>query len=78
MVKQPLTSCLTGQIRKRAVNLSAMNSALALAKPRHGHPFRQAYFDTRRAARARAENTDLKLFALSFTAFFICFYTFIA
>lgn len=41
------------------------------------HPFRQA-IAADRIARARArDETDVKLFALAFSAFFFCFYTFI-
>lgn len=45
------------------------------AAPRH--PFRRAFADTRVARLRRRDDNDVKLFALSFTAFFICFYTFI-
>ncbi|WP_176484631.1 hypothetical protein [Sphingomonas spermidinifaciens] len=44
------------------------------------HPLRRQLKLTRadRAANARrAEDSDVKLFALSFTAFFVCFYTFL-
>lgn len=41
------------------------------------HPFRQAVIKGRvKRARIRDES-DIKLFMLSFVAFFICFYTFI-
>jgi hypothetical protein len=46
----------------------------------HSHPLRQQLGLTRadRAANAkRAEDSDVKLFVLSFTAFFVCFYTFL-
>ena len=39
------------------------------------HPFRQRV--AVRAEMARSEDNDLKLFVLSFTAFFICIYTLI-
>jgi hypothetical protein len=46
------------------------------------HPFRQSLVRTEALtltrALARKDETDLKLFVLSFTAFFICFYTLIA
>jgi len=42
-----------------------------------GHPFRSRFRTTRAERRKRAEDNDLKLFVLSFTAFFVCFYTFI-
>lgn len=44
------------------------------------HPFRRQLGLTRhdRAAnRKRQEENDVKLFVLSFTAFFVCFYTFL-
>ncbi|WP_448501368.1 hypothetical protein [Sphingomonas sp.] len=46
----------------------------------HGHPFRRSLgAKPPRARPARSEDdNDIKLFVLSFTAFFICFYTFIA
>ena len=42
-----------------------------------GHPFRHSLRAASGARRKRADDGDLKLFALSFTAFFVCFYTFI-
>ena len=41
-----------------------------------GHPFRQALPKPRTVA-IRDDDDDLKLFVLSFTAFFVCFYTFL-
>ena len=44
------------------------------------HPLRRRLKLTRedRAANARrAEDSDVKLFVLSFSAFFVCFYTFL-
>ena len=41
---------------------------------RRGHPIRAALVAPPRASR---DDGDLKLFVLSFTAFFICFYTFL-
>ena len=40
------------------------------------HPFRQALPAAEPTAEAPPRE-DLKLFALSFTAFFVCFYTFL-
>ncbi|MFV0622859.1 hypothetical protein ACBY01_02445 [Sphingomonas sp. ac-8] len=40
------------------------------------HPFRRSLALARREPPA-AVNEDLKLFAMSFTAFFVCFYTFL-
>ena len=43
------------------------------------HPFRRrlALAQPKKLTPPRNDDQDLKLFALSFTAFFICFYTFI-
>lgn len=41
------------------------------------HPFRRTFVETRVARIRKRDDGDVKLFALSFTAFFICFYTFI-
>ncbi|MEH3041616.1 MAG: hypothetical protein PGN21_16360 [Sphingomonas paucimobilis] len=43
--------------------------------PRRRHPFR-ATLPTMASVPVRSEDSDLKLFTVSFTAFFICFYTF--
>ncbi len=54
-----------------------MHRTLPLAAPGARHPFRRAVARGRiERARAR-DDGDVKLFALSFAAFFICFYTFI-
>ena len=49
---------------------------LVLTDEARRHPFRQS-LPRQRAAADRNDDTDLKLFALSFTAFFVCFYTFL-
>nr|WP_317892230.1 hypothetical protein [uncultured Sphingomonas sp.] len=41
------------------------------------HPFRRALADARKASKDASSEEDLKLFVLSFTAFFVCFYTFL-
>ncbi len=41
------------------------------------HPFRQS-LPMQRMVEVKSDDSDLKLFALSFTAFFVCFYTFLA
>lgn len=41
------------------------------------HPFRQAVRHARVLERKRRDDSDVKLFALSFAAFFVCFYTFL-
>jgi len=55
-----------------------MQRFFALVAPATRHPFRQdmavkGVIERRR----RTDDQDLKLFAMSFTAFFICIYTFI-
>lgn len=54
-----------------------MQRPLLLADHRPGHPFRQSFRRTRAEVRRRREDSDLRLFALSFAAFFVCFYTFL-
>ncbi len=41
------------------------------------HPFRRS-LPPQRIVQVPDDDRDLKLFALSFTAFFVCFYTFLA
>ena len=41
------------------------------------HPFRRAFVEARVARVRVRDDNDVKLFAQSFTAFFVCFYTFI-
>ena len=54
-----------------------MQSTASLAAPSARHPFRQKIVIGRvNRARVRDES-DIKLFALAFSAFFVCFYTFI-
>jgi hypothetical protein len=43
----------------------------------NGHPFRKRMRHVRVEVRRREDDSDIKLFAVSFTAFFICFYTFL-
>ena len=49
---------------------------LVLTDESRNHPFRQS-LPMQRIVAERNVDTDLKLFALSFTAFFVCFYTFL-
>ncbi len=49
-----------------------------LADQRPGHPFRASLPQVRARVRKREDDSDIKLFVLSYTAFFVCFYTFIA
>jgi len=57
-----------------------MESPTAVAPAASGHPFRRhiGIAPSPSPARLRNEDQDLKLFVLSFTAFFICIYSFIA
>jgi len=48
-----------------------------LDQARRGHSIRVAIRQERLAARKARDDSDVKLFLLSFTAFFICFYTFL-
>lgn len=41
------------------------------------HPFRATFVRARRVRTRHRDDGDLKLFVLSFTAFFICIYSFI-
>lgn len=43
-----------------------------------GHPIRHMLARTEAQPKRNDDDHDLKLFVLSFTAFFICFYTMIA
>lgn len=54
-----------------------MTRRLVLTNEAARHPFRRSLPPPRIAASQRSDDHDLKLFALSFTAFFICFYSFI-
>ena len=56
-----------------------MRSRLVLTNESARHPFRQTLppFRVERIAPASDDDKDLKLFALSFTAFFIAIYSFI-
>lgn len=49
---------------------------LVLTDEVRGHPYRRS-LPKLREVEVRGDDGDLKLFALSFTAFFVCFYTFL-
>ncbi|MFD1786450.1 hypothetical protein ACFSC3_02575 [Sphingomonas floccifaciens] len=49
---------------------------LVLTDEARQHPFRQS-LPRQRVMEAKNDDKDVKLFALSFAAFFICFYTFL-
>ena len=48
-----------------------------IADPLRGHPFRATLPVVRATVRKREDDSDLKLFMLSYAAFFVCFYTFL-
>ena len=54
-----------------------MSRYFVLTNEGAGHPFRRRMPPVQVAPAPRGDDHDLKLFVLSFTAFFICFYTFI-
>jgi len=53
-----------------------MKRQFLLAAPAAPHPFRQAVQQASVPA-ADPSESDIKLFVLAYTAFFVCFYTFI-
>ncbi|WEK42531.1 MAG: hypothetical protein P0Y64_14210 [Candidatus Sphingomonas colombiensis] len=55
-----------------------MKRQLVLTNEAAGHPFRRSLPPPRVLPAPRGDDHDLKLFVLSFTAFFICFWTFLA
>jgi len=54
-----------------------MRRQLILAGTTRSHPIRETVRQVRRAERKRRDDEDVKLFLLSFAAFFVCFTTFI-
>ena len=56
-----------------------MAQHIALSANTARHPFRRRFAHAQPQAmpKPRNDDQDLKLFALSFTAFFVCIYTFI-
>lgn len=54
-----------------------MRRELILTGASRSHPFRANLPHVRAQVRRREDDSDLKLFAMSFTAFFVCIYTFI-
>jgi hypothetical protein len=53
-----------------------MRRQTILGRANAGHPFRATLPVVRADVRRREDESDLKLFVLSYAAFFICFYTF--
>lgn len=54
-----------------------MRRQLILSGSSRSHPFRANLPQVRAQVRKREDDSDIKLFALSFTAFFVCIYSFI-
>ena len=54
-----------------------MKRRLVLTNEAAGHPFRRTLPPPAPISQARNDDQDIKLFVLSFFAFFICFYTLI-
>lgn len=54
-----------------------MQRQLLLGPQPRRHPIRHAVAQARAVERKRRDDGDIKLFVVSFTAFFVCFYTFI-
>lgn len=54
-----------------------MQRQLLLSAPARGHPIRHAIRHARAIDRKQRDDSDFKLFFLSFAAFFVCFYTFL-
>jgi hypothetical protein len=54
-----------------------MRRQLILTSQVRGHPIRATVRNARALERKRQDDGDLKLFVVSFTAFFVCFSTFL-
>ena len=54
-----------------------MRHDLILESRTDGHPFRSKVRQVGAVVHRHKEESDIKLFALSFAAFFVCFYTFL-
>ncbi|WP_294190371.1 hypothetical protein [uncultured Sphingomonas sp.] len=54
-----------------------MKRRLVLTNEAAGHPFRRTLPPPVTATKVRSDDQDVKLFVLSFFAFFTCFYTLI-
>jgi len=73
-IGQALTFFLLEPKGKHGVNVCAMQRRLVLTNEAAGHPMRRRLPPP---PKPRADQDhDWKLFVLSFSAFFICFYTF--
>jgi hypothetical protein len=72
-----LTIFPAGRNRKRRVNVIAMTRRLVLTNEAARHPLRRTLPPPPKPVRAKNGDQDVKLFLLSFAAFFTCFYTFL-
>jgi hypothetical protein len=54
-----------------------MRRQTILAGAQDGHPFRSQMKRVRASVRRREDDGDIRLFMLSYAAFFVCFYTFL-
>jgi hypothetical protein len=54
-----------------------MRRRLVLTNEAARHPFRRTLPPPARSRRRQDDDQDIRLFVLSFTAFFICIYTFL-
>lgn len=54
-----------------------MNRTLLQTHEPARHPLRRSLPPQAKVSASRSDDQDLKLFVLSFTAFFVCFYTLI-
>ena len=66
--------CPNGQ---QNVNVHAMRRRLVLTNEAARHPFRRSLPPVPPTRSRRDDDQDIRLFVLSFTAFFICFYSFL-
>jgi hypothetical protein len=61
---------------KHRVNICIMRRRLVLTNEAAGHPMRRRLPPPPRPRPRADQDHDWKLFVLSFSAFFVCFYTF--
>jgi len=71
-----LTIFAAGRISKRRVNICIMTRRLVLTNEAARHPLRRS-LPPPVIASTKNDDQDVKLFLLSFAAFFTCFYSFI-
>jgi len=71
-----LTFFLRELVGKHGVNIFIMRRRLVLTNEAAGHPMRRRLPPPPRPRLRADQDHDWKLFVLSFSAFFVCFYTF--